>query len=135
MVMKAELAELRAFKATTTPAATTGAAHTGGKRARVQQDRLPKLRASGELPAPSATSNSGEKVRELSVSNRAGQEIFINTMSVARSKHHECCEKYLHKHHACMNAGIVSIKSSCTGDLHKHHECCEIALNCGDESS
>jgi hypothetical protein len=30
-----------------------------------------KLRASGELPAPSATSNSGEKVRELSVSNRA----------------------------------------------------------------
>ena len=91
MAMKAELAELRAFKATTTPAATTGAAHTGGKRARVQQDRLPKLRASGELPA-----------------------------------HHECCENYLHKHHACINAGIVSIKSSCTGDLHKHHECCEI---------
>ena len=85
MVMQAELAELRAFKATTTPAATTGAAHTGGKRARVQQDRLPKLRASGELHAPSATSNSGEKVRELSVSNQAGQEIFINTMSVARS--------------------------------------------------
>ena len=28
-----------------------------------------KLRASGELPAPAATSNSGEKVRELSVSN------------------------------------------------------------------
>ena len=135
MAMKAELAELRAFKATTTPAPTTGVVHTGGKRDRVQQDRLPKLRASGELPAPSATSNSGEKVRELSVSNRAGQEIFINTMSVARSKHHECCEKYLHKHHACMNAGIVSIKSSCTGDLHKHHECCEIALNCGDESS
>ena len=86
MAMKAELAELRAFKATTTPAATTGAAHTGGKRARVQQDRLPKLRTSGELPAPSATFNSGEKVRELSVSNRAGQEIFINTMSVARSQ-------------------------------------------------
>jgi hypothetical protein len=84
MVMKAELAALRAFKATTTPAATTGAAHSG-KRARVQQDRLPKLRASGELHAPSATSNSGEKVRELSVSNRAGQEIFIDTMSVARS--------------------------------------------------
>jgi hypothetical protein len=82
--MQAELAALRAFKATTTPAATTGAAHTG-KRARLQQDRLPKLRASGELSAPSATSNSGEKVRELSVSNRAGQEIFINTMSVARS--------------------------------------------------
>ena len=126
MTMKAELTELRAFKATTTPAATTGAHHTGGKRARVQQDRLPKLRVSGELPAPSTTSNSGEKVRELSVSNRAGQEIFINTMSVARSKHHECCENYVHKHHACINAGIVSIKSSCTGDLHKHHECCEI---------
>ena len=29
-----------------------------------------KLRASGELPAPSATSNSGEKVRELSISNQ-----------------------------------------------------------------
>ena len=73
MAMKAELAALRAFKATTTPAATTGAAHTG-KRACVQQDRLPKLRASGELHAPSATSNSGEKVRELSVSNQAGRK-------------------------------------------------------------
>jgi len=59
MVMQAELAELRAFKATTTPAATTGA----GKRACAQQDRLPKLRASGELHDPSATSNSGEKGR------------------------------------------------------------------------
>jgi hypothetical protein len=62
MAMKDELAELRAFKATTTPAATTGAAHTG-KRARLQQDRLPKLRASGDLHAPSATSNTGEKGR------------------------------------------------------------------------
>ncbi len=34
-----------------------------------------KLRASGELPAPSATSNSGEKVRGLSVSNRVGNMI------------------------------------------------------------
>jgi hypothetical protein len=59
MVMKAELAALRAFKATTTTAVTTGA----GKRARVQQDRLPKLRASGELHDPSSTSNSGEKGR------------------------------------------------------------------------
>jgi len=42
MAMKDELAELRAFKATTTPAATTGAAHPG-KRARVQQDRLPEI--------------------------------------------------------------------------------------------
>ena len=40
MAMKDELADLRAFKATTTPAATTGAAHPG-KRARVQQDTLP----------------------------------------------------------------------------------------------
>ena len=59
MAMKAELVALRAFKATTTPAATTGA----GKRACAQQDRLPKLRASGELHDPSATSNSGEKGR------------------------------------------------------------------------
>ena len=57
MAMKAELVALRAFKATTAPAATTGA----GKRACAQQDRLPKLRASGELHDPSATSNSGEK--------------------------------------------------------------------------
>ena len=57
MAMKAELVALRAFKATTTPAATTGA----GKRACAQQDRLPKLRASGELHDPSATSNSGGK--------------------------------------------------------------------------
>jgi hypothetical protein len=61
MSTKTELAALRAFKATTTPAATTGAAHTG-KRARVQQDRLDTLCASGELPSPSTTSNSGEKV-------------------------------------------------------------------------
>ena len=46
MTTKAELVVLHTFKATTTPAATTGAAHTG-KRARVQQDRLPTLRASG----------------------------------------------------------------------------------------
>ena len=70
MAMKAELVALRALKATTTPAATTGA----GKRACAQQDRLPKLRASGELHDPSATSNSGETVRELSVSARATQE-------------------------------------------------------------
>ena len=37
-----------------------------------------KLRTSGELPAPSVTSNSGEKVRELSVSNRVG--IMIDDM-------------------------------------------------------
>ncbi len=35
MVIQAELAESRVFKATTTPVATTSAAHTGGKRARV----------------------------------------------------------------------------------------------------
>ena len=69
MAMKAELAALRAFKATTTPAATTGAAHTG-KRARVQHDRLSKVHASGELPA---TSNSGEKVRELSLTSARDQ--------------------------------------------------------------
>ncbi len=34
-----------------------------------------KLRTSGELPAPSATSNSGEKVQELSVSTRLGNMI------------------------------------------------------------
>jgi hypothetical protein len=33
------------------------------------------MRASGELSAASATSNSGEKVRELSVSNRVGSMI------------------------------------------------------------
>jgi hypothetical protein len=34
-----------------------------------------KLRASGELPASSTASNSGEKVQELSVSNRVGNMI------------------------------------------------------------
>ncbi len=34
-----------------------------------------KLRSSGKLHAPSATSNSGEKVQELSVSNRVGNMI------------------------------------------------------------
>jgi hypothetical protein len=34
-----------------------------------------KLRVSGELSAPSATSNSGEKVWQLSVSNRVGNMI------------------------------------------------------------
>ncbi len=37
IAMKAEIAELRAFKTTITPAATTGAAHTG-KRARVYKN-------------------------------------------------------------------------------------------------
>jgi hypothetical protein len=34
-----------------------------------------KLSASGELPTPSTTSKSGEKVQELSVSNRVGNMI------------------------------------------------------------
>ncbi len=34
-----------------------------------------KLRSSGDLPAPSVTSNSGKKVQELSVSNRVGNMI------------------------------------------------------------
>ncbi len=88
MAMKDELAELRAFKATTTPAATTGAAHLG-KRARVQQDRLPEIarfRGAARCFYYFQFRGEGETVRELSVSNRAGQEIFINTMSVARSQ-------------------------------------------------
>ena len=88
MVMKDELAELRAFKATTTPAATTGAAHLG-KRARVQQDRLPEIarfRGAARCFYYFQFRGEGETVRELPVSNRAGQEIFINTMSVARSR-------------------------------------------------
>ncbi len=36
----------------------------------VRSQTASKLRTSGELPAPSATSNSGEKVQELLVSNR-----------------------------------------------------------------
>ena len=91
MAMKDELAELRAFKATTTPAATTGAAHPG-KRARVQQDRLPEIarfRGAARSFRYFQFRGEGETVRELSVSNRAGQEIFINTMSVARSQAHQ----------------------------------------------
>ena len=88
MVMKDELAELRSFKTSTTPAATTGAAHPG-KRARVQQDRLPEIalfRGAVRSIRYFQFRGEGETVRELSVSNRAGQEIFINTMSVARSQ-------------------------------------------------
>jgi hypothetical protein len=88
MVMKDELAELRAFKATTTPAATTGAAHLG-KRARVQQDRLPEIarfRGAARCFYYFQFRGEGATVRELPVSNRGGQEIFINTMSVARSR-------------------------------------------------
>jgi hypothetical protein len=75
MSMKDALAELRSFKATITPAATTGAAHPG-KRARVQQDRLPEI----ALFRGTALSfryfqfrGEGETVRELSVA-RAKQE-------------------------------------------------------------
>ena len=88
MAMKDELAELRAFKATTTPAATTGAAHPG-KRARVQQDRLPEI-----------------------ARFRGAARCFYDFQF--RGEGERC------------GAGIVSIKSSWTGDLHKHHECCEI---------
>jgi hypothetical protein len=86
--MKAELVALRAFKATTTPAGTTGA----GKRARAQQDRLPKLRASGELHAPSATSNSGEKGRRCGncqyqqEPRKSQQELSKSRKSHARAK-------------------------------------------------
>jgi hypothetical protein len=55
-------------------------------------------------------------------------------------KHHECCENYLHKNHACINTctsasrtkpeqveeQVRRIKSRWTEDLHKPHECCEI---------
>jgi hypothetical protein len=67
-----------------TPTATTGATHTG-KRARVQQDRLPKFRVSGELSAPSSTSNSGEKVWELSVSKRTKHEKGVRIVSIKRN--------------------------------------------------
>ncbi len=85
--MKAELAALCVFKTTTTPAATTGA----GKRALTEQDKLPKLRVSGELHAPPATSNSGEKVRELSVSkpkiaNVRAVSAAVNDRAVFRAK-------------------------------------------------
>jgi hypothetical protein len=88
IAMKDELAEVRAFKATSTPAATTGAAHLG-KRARVQQDRLPEIarfRGVARCFYYFQFRGEGETVRELPVSNRAGQEIFINTVSVARSR-------------------------------------------------
>jgi hypothetical protein len=48
-----------------------------------------KLRTSGELPASSATSNSGEKVQELSVSNRVDNmidDILGDEQQVASSK-------------------------------------------------
>ena len=70
MTMKDELAELRAFQATTTPAATTGAAHPG-KRARVQQDTLPAtalFRGVVRCFYDFQFRGEGETVRELSVS-------------------------------------------------------------------
>ena len=76
MAMKDELAEWRAFKATTTPADTTGAAHPG-KRARVQQDRLPEIvrfRGASRSFRYFQFRGEGETVRELSVSARATQE-------------------------------------------------------------
>ena len=96
IAMKDELAELRAFKATSTPAATTGAAHLG-KRARVQQDRLPEIarfRGAARCFYYFQFRGEGETVRELPVSNRAGQEIFINTMcyeitNINKCKSHE----------------------------------------------
>jgi hypothetical protein len=48
-----------------------------------------KLRASGELSAPATSSNSGEKVRELSVSNRVGSmidDMLGGEQQVANSK-------------------------------------------------
>ncbi len=48
-----------------------------------------KLRTSGELFAPSTTSNSGEKVQELSVSNRVGNmidDMLGGEQQVANSK-------------------------------------------------
>ena len=73
IAMKAELVALRALKATTTPAATTGA----GKRACTQQDRLPKIarfRGAARSFRYFQFRGEGETVRELSVSVRAKQE-------------------------------------------------------------
>jgi hypothetical protein len=75
MAMKDALAELRAFKVTITPTTTTGAAHPG-KRARVQQDRLPEIarfRGVARSFRYFQFRGEGETVRELSVT-RAKQE-------------------------------------------------------------
>ncbi len=86
--MKDELAELRVFKTTTTPVVTTGVAHLD-KRAHVQQDRMSEIarfRGAARCFCYFQFRGEGETVWELPVSNRAGQEIFINNMSVARSR-------------------------------------------------
>ena len=85
IAMKAELVALRALKATTTPAATTGA----GKRACTQQDRLPKIarfRGAARSFRYFQFRGEGETVRELSVSARATQELSKSRKSHARVK-------------------------------------------------
>jgi hypothetical protein len=72
IAMKDDLAEFRAFKATSTPPATTGAAHID-KRVRVQQDRLPEIarfRGAARCFYYFQFRGEGETVRELPVSNR-----------------------------------------------------------------
>jgi hypothetical protein len=77
VAMRAELAELRALKATTTPAATTGAAHTG-KRARVHKTRMAKL------PCPRPTSRAPSARRMDTTPRVAGSTSRISSRKQPR---------------------------------------------------
>ncbi len=85
-----------------------------------------KLRTSGELPAPSATSNSGEKVQELSVSNRVGNmidDMLGGEQQVASSKPMlQDYKKFKHGKEVPQEAEIQYLKQHLLAQALVHHK-------------
>ncbi len=85
-----------------------------------------KMRASGELPAPSATSNSGEKVRELSVSNRVGSmidDMLSGEQQAASSKPMlQDYKKFKHGQEVPQEAEIQYLKQHLLSQALVHHK-------------
>jgi hypothetical protein len=85
-----------------------------------------KLRTSGELPAPSATSNSGEKVQELSVSNRVGNmidDMLGDEQQVASSKPMlQDYKKFKHGKEVPQEAEIQYLKQHLLAQALVHHK-------------
>ena len=85
-----------------------------------------KLHTSGELSAPAATSNSGEKVRELSVSNRVGSmidDMLGDEQQVANSKPMlQDYKKFKHGKEVPQEAEIQYLKQHLLAQALVHHK-------------
>jgi hypothetical protein len=88
------------------------------------QSSVSKLHTSGELPVPSGTSNSGEKVQELSVSNRVGiDDMLGGEHQVASSKPMlQDYKKFKHGKEVPQEAEIQYLKQHLLTQALVHHK-------------